>query len=95
MFWLPEGWVPYYVEWILSFPRAPLGSVSINVWGIACASMIALVAEAGTAAYVLVTKRPVGGGVGAGGQGQQMAFKAEGGAGAKATSTSKSAKKEL
>lgn len=58
MFWLPAGWVPYYVEWILSFPRAPLGSVSINVWGIACASMIALVAEALAAVWVLVTKQP-------------------------------------
>jgi hypothetical protein len=60
MFWIPAKWVPYYAEWILSFPRAPLGSVSINIWGIACASMIALVAEAITAVYVLVTKKPVG-----------------------------------
>ncbi|KAJ4294309.1 GET complex subunit get1 [Kalmusia sp. IMI 367209] len=59
MFWIPAGWVPYYVEWILSFPRAPLGSVSINVWGIACASMLALVSEAIAASYVLVTKKPV------------------------------------
>lgn len=59
MFWLPAGWVPYYVEWILSFPRAPLGSVSINVWGIACASMIALVADALAATWVLITKKPV------------------------------------
>ena len=59
MFWIPAGWVPYYVEWILSFPRAPLGSVSINVWGIACASMVKLVAEALAAAWVLVTKKPV------------------------------------
>jgi hypothetical protein len=58
MFWMPAGWVPYYVEWILSFPRAPLGSVSINVWGIACASMIALAAEGLAAVWVLVTKRP-------------------------------------
>ena len=59
MFWIPGGWVPYYVEWILSFPRAPLGSVSINVWGAACASMIVLVAEALAAAWVLITKKPV------------------------------------
>jgi hypothetical protein len=58
MFWIPAGWVPYYVEWILSFPRAPLGSVSINIWGIACASMIALAAEAAAAAWVLVMHRP-------------------------------------
>jgi hypothetical protein len=58
MFWMPAGWVPYYVEWILSFPRAPLGSVSINVWGIACASMVALAAEGLAAGWVLVTHRP-------------------------------------
>ncbi|KAI8934069.1 GET complex subunit get1 [Plenodomus lindquistii] len=58
MFWVPAGWVPYYAEWILSFPRAPLGSVSINIWGIACASMIKLVAEALAAAWVLVMHRP-------------------------------------
>lgn len=60
MFYIPAGWLPYYVEWILSFPRAPLGSVSINIWGIACASMIGLVADAIKALYVLVTKKPVG-----------------------------------
>jgi len=32
MFWLPYGWFPYYMEWFASFPRAPLGSVSIVVW---------------------------------------------------------------
>jgi len=58
MFWIPAGWVPYYVEWILSFPRAPLGSVSINIWGIACASMISLAAEAVAAAWVLVMHKP-------------------------------------
>ncbi|KAF2202448.1 hypothetical protein GQ43DRAFT_369103 [Delitschia confertaspora ATCC 74209] len=58
MFWLPEGWLPGYVEWILSFPRAPKGAVSINVWGIACGSVIGLAAEAITAANVLATKAP-------------------------------------
>lgn len=55
---MPAGWLPYYVEWILSFPRAPLGSVSINVWGIACASIIALAAEGLAAVWVLVTHKP-------------------------------------
>jgi len=59
MFWIPPGWVPYYTEWILSFPRAPLGSVSINIWGIACASVIALVADAIAATWVLITHKPV------------------------------------
>lgn len=58
MFWLPAGWVPYYVEWILSFPRAPLGSVSIQVWTAACAAAIALASEALAAVWVLVTKKP-------------------------------------
>ena len=74
MFWIPAGWVPYYVEWILSFPRAPLGSVSINVWGIACASMISLVAEAMAAVWVLATRKPVPVGKETG---EPMAFKAE------------------
>lgn len=25
IFWLPEGWVPYPVAWLLSFPSAPIG----------------------------------------------------------------------
>ncbi|OCL01422.1 hypothetical protein AOQ84DRAFT_329001 [Glonium stellatum] len=59
LFWLPQGWVPGYVEWVLSFPRAPRGSISINIWDIACASVIGLVSEAITAIYVLATKRDV------------------------------------
>jgi len=58
MFWLPAGWVPYYVEWILSFPRAPLGSISIQVWTAACAAAIALASEALAAVWVLATKKP-------------------------------------
>ncbi|KAJ4307162.1 GET complex subunit get1 [Collariella sp. IMI 366227] len=46
MFWLPYGWFPYYVEWFASFPRAPLGSVSITVWQWACTGMLALLMEA-------------------------------------------------
>lgn len=53
MFWLPRGWVPYAGEWVLSFPRAPLGSVSVNVWGMACGMVIGLVVEAATAAWTL------------------------------------------
>jgi hypothetical protein len=92
MFWLPADWVPYYVEWILSFPRAPLGSISINVWGIACASMIALVGEAITAAYVLVAKKPLPT------QGDPMAFEGKPKTGAKAegeATASPAEKKEL
>lgn len=57
LFWLPKGWVPFYVEWILSFPRAPMGSISIQVWGIACASVIAMCSEAIIAGYNIGTKK--------------------------------------
>ncbi|KAJ2984755.1 hypothetical protein NUW58_g5892 [Xylaria curta] len=46
MFWLPSGWFPYYVEWILSFPRAPLGSISIVSWQTACAGAVLLFSDA-------------------------------------------------
>ncbi|KAH7241640.1 CHD5-like protein-domain-containing protein [Fusarium tricinctum] len=45
MFWLPHGWFPYYAEWILSFPRAPIGSVSIASWQLACTGVIALFSD--------------------------------------------------
>ncbi|KAI1373741.1 CHD5-like protein-domain-containing protein [Hypoxylon crocopeplum] len=49
MFWLPQGWFPYYVEWILSFPRAPLGSVSIASWQTACIGVVMLISDTITA----------------------------------------------
>ncbi|CAI7595449.1 unnamed protein product [Penicillium pancosmium] len=45
VFALPPDWFPYYVEWVLSFPRAPIGHVSIQVWSNVCASTIAVVGE--------------------------------------------------
>ena len=45
MFWLPYGWFPYYAEWILSFPRSPIGSVSIASWQLACTGVIALFSD--------------------------------------------------
>ena len=54
MFWIPKGWVPYYAEWLLSFPRAPLGSISIQAWSLACAAMILLVSDALVASIALV-----------------------------------------
>lgn len=56
MFWVPRGWVPYYAEWLLSFPRAPLGSVSVNVWVLACTAVITLAHEALVAVVALVGK---------------------------------------
>ncbi|KIW32861.1 hypothetical protein, variant [Cladophialophora immunda] len=43
VFTYPRGWFPWYIEWLLGFPRCPYGGVSINVWSTACATVIALV----------------------------------------------------
>lgn len=53
MFWLPQGWVPYQAEWVLSLPRAPLGSISVNVWAIACGSVIGMISEGIIALWTL------------------------------------------
>lgn len=53
LFWIPNGWLPRYVEWLLSFPRAPVGSVSIQIWWIACASVIRLLSDTAVAAHAL------------------------------------------
>ncbi|KAG5951826.1 hypothetical protein E4U53_002177 [Claviceps sorghi] len=45
IFWLPYGWFPYYAEWIISFPRAPLGSVSAASWQLACSGVLKLLSE--------------------------------------------------
>jgi len=44
IFWIPEGWVPGYVEWGLSFPKAPIGSVSIQVWTFAITQVLRVIA---------------------------------------------------
>ncbi|KAI0479264.1 CHD5-like protein-domain-containing protein [Xylariaceae sp. FL0804] len=54
MFWLPVGWFPYYVEWVLSFPRAPLGSVSIVSWQAACTAVVMLISDTISAMVSLV-----------------------------------------
>ncbi|KAI5845418.1 CHD5-like protein-domain-containing protein [Tricharina praecox] len=43
MFWLPQGWVPGVVERGLSFPRAPRGSVSIQVWSFAVGQVVTVI----------------------------------------------------
>lgn len=53
MFWIPKGWLPFFVEWLLSFPMAPRGSISVYIWGIACASVIQMVSDALVAVFVL------------------------------------------
>jgi len=59
MFWIPKGWVPYYAEWLLSFPRAPLGSISIQAWFLACTAIIILISDALVAFIALVTSSGV------------------------------------
>ncbi len=66
MFWLPHGWFPYYAEWVLSLPRAPLGSVSIASWQVACSGVIALVGETAAAAVARVRGSEAGAGRGNG-----------------------------
>ena len=40
LFWLPEGLFPGWLEWCLALPRAPKGSISLHVWGMACSASI-------------------------------------------------------
>lgn len=61
MFWLPYGWFPYYAEWLLSFPRAPLGSVSIASWQLACTGVVQLAGETIVAVVGLVAGSRSGG----------------------------------
>ena len=56
MYWIPRGWVPGYIEWILAFPRAPSGSVSIQIWGIACATVVQILGAAVVAGLVLASE---------------------------------------
>ncbi len=52
--------MPGYVEWLLAFPRAPTGSVSIQIWGIACATIVQLVGAAVVAGLVLIREQQQG-----------------------------------
>ncbi|KKA26940.1 hypothetical protein TD95_001058 [Thielaviopsis punctulata] len=54
MFWLPKNLFPYYAEWFLSLPKAPLGSVSIGTWQVACAIAIKLIYDIVAAVVVTV-----------------------------------------
>ena len=71
MFWLPYGWFPYYVEWFLSFPRAPIGSVSIAAWQAACTGVLTLLVETigAVVGLVLGPKQKQGIAMAAGGNG--------------------------
>ena len=54
LFWIPHGWFPYYVEWVLGLPKAPIGSVGIQIWSMACSSMIQLAGDLVVASWALV-----------------------------------------
>ncbi|WWC71365.1 uncharacterized protein I206_105320 [Kwoniella pini CBS 10737] len=45
VFWLPEGWVPYPIAWLISFPSAPLGSVSSGAWSTVCTRVLVSLEE--------------------------------------------------
>lgn len=92
LFWLPRGWVPGYIEWVLAFPRAPTGSISIQVWGVACASAISIVSASTVAAWALLVEQKGENK----GKGEPMKMGAGGGQGAeKATKAGGREKKEL
>lgn len=58
VFWMPTGAVPSYVEYGLAFPRAPAGSVSIQVWSFAVGQVVTLVfAVVGWVATMWVEKK--------------------------------------
>ncbi|KAI9829040.1 MAG: GET complex subunit get1 [Thelocarpon impressellum] len=61
LFWLPQGWLPRYAEWLLAFPRAPTGSISIQVWGMACMSVIQLFSAIVAAVYGYWLRQSSGG----------------------------------
>lgn len=54
MFWLPHGWFPGYAEWLVAFPRAPRGSVSITSWQLACTGVLVLLKDTILAVVALV-----------------------------------------
>jgi len=91
MFWIPKGWVPYYAEWLLSFPRAPLGSISVQAWALACGAVILLVSDAIIAVISLV--KEAGTSKAQNSKGKPMAFSEEG-RGLDRKSTETEAKKE-
>ena len=83
------------MEWLLAFPRAPRGSISIQVWGVACASVIQLVGSAIIAVYALAVQQT--GGIKQPGteKGEPMRMGASGGRTPPGTAGGRGKKKEL
>ncbi|KAF6814932.1 CHD5 domain-containing protein [Colletotrichum sojae] len=86
MFWLPYGWFPYYAEWLMSFPKAPIGSVSIVSWQLACNGMVTLISELIISVIGLVFTAK---------QGKATPFKVPAGGATKSKPASTADKKEL
>ena len=90
VFTFPRGWVPWYVEWTLAFPRAPSGSVSINVWSGACAAAFKVLGDSiGYLVLVVQGQEAV-----RGKKGEPMKVSADGKMGTSA-SAARGSKKEL
>ncbi|RKF56578.1 Protein get1 [Golovinomyces cichoracearum] len=53
MLYIPKGWIPYHAEWLLAFPRAPLGSVSIQAWSFSCVIALELMSELVITVFIL------------------------------------------
>jgi tail-anchored protein insertion receptor len=54
IFWLPKGWLPWFGEWVVSFPAAPRGAVSLQAWQLACRAVIGMIADAILATVALL-----------------------------------------
>jgi tail-anchored protein insertion receptor len=89
VFTFPRGWVPWYVEWTLAFPRAPSGSVSINVWSAACAAVLKVLGDLVESLLVMIQ-----GQTGVKRKEEAMKFGADGKMGTSA-SAARGSKKEL
>ncbi|WRT68605.1 uncharacterized protein IL334_005583 [Kwoniella shivajii] len=59
VFWLPSGWVPGPLVWLLSFPSAPLGSVSSGVWSTVCTRVLVSIEEIVKASLVTSPQGPI------------------------------------
>jgi hypothetical protein len=89
VFTFPRGWVPWYVEWTLAFPRAPSGSVSINVWSAACTAVLKVLGDLVGYLFVTVQRQ-----TGVKRKGEAMKVGADGKMGT-STSAARGSKKEL
>ncbi|WVR09425.1 hypothetical protein IAU60_006492 [Kwoniella sp. DSM 27419] len=60
VFWLPQGWVPGPVAWLLSFPSAPRGSISSGAWSAIISRVLKSVEEIVKSLMVPAVASPMG-----------------------------------